>query len=417
MANEVGKLVENDVAPVADIDQAVQLGGGFPDGPAKIADKTGLETLIDTLEETHEETGADRYAVADGLREAAESGGFYGSDDDAPAEFDNVTVEYPGDMVGHIELDRPHRMNTVSPDLMDDLADAVDLLENDDEVRAILLTGAGDKAFSAGADVQAMASNATPLDAIELSRKGQQTFGKLEELDAGRRRHRRLLSRRRDGTRNVCRPPHRHGALRTRPARARPRPPAGLGRHAPPPRIVGDGRAKEIIFSADRYDADEMAEYGFVNEVVDNDALHERALEMAEDRPPARRSHSAHQARHARRPRRHRRWPRSRITGLRPPHRDRRRDGGRRRVHGRRRAGLRREVIADSRPPSKYVPAVCGDVSGMVCLREPHACGYAPHLASPMGLKWSNGTIAVRSVGVVRPIILAFRAEDQGSNP
>ncbi len=42
-------------------------------------------------------------------------------------------------------------MNTVSPDLMDDLADAVDLLEHDDEVRAILLTGAGDKAFSAGA--------------------------------------------------------------------------------------------------------------------------------------------------------------------------------------------------------------------------------------------------------------------------
>ncbi len=48
-------------------------------------------------------------------------------------------------------------------------------------------------------------------------------------------------------------------------------------------RIVGEGRAKEIIFTGDRYDADEMAEYGFINEVVDNDALHEHALELAKD--------------------------------------------------------------------------------------------------------------------------------------
>ena len=47
--------------------------------------------------------------------------------------------------------------------------------------------------------------------------------------------------------------------------------------------IVGEGRAKEIIFTAERYDAAEMADYGFVNEVVPNDEIDERALELAAD--------------------------------------------------------------------------------------------------------------------------------------
>jgi enoyl-CoA hydratase/3-hydroxyacyl-CoA dehydrogenase len=41
------------------------------------------------------------------------------------------------------------------------------------------------------------------------------------------------------------------------------------------------GRAKEIIFTGDRYEAEEMADFGFVNEVVDNDEFDERAMELA----------------------------------------------------------------------------------------------------------------------------------------
>ena len=47
--------------------------------------------------------------------------------------------------------------------------------------------------------------------------------------------------------------------------------------------IVGEGRAKEIIFTADRFDAETMAKYGFVNEVVSNDELQDRAFELAAD--------------------------------------------------------------------------------------------------------------------------------------
>ncbi|GGN89158.1 MULTISPECIES: 3-hydroxyacyl-CoA dehydrogenase/enoyl-CoA hydratase family protein [Haloarcula] len=280
MANEVGKLVENDVAPVADVDEAVMLGGGFPEGPAKLADKAGLDTLVETLEEVHEA----RYAVSDGLREAAESGGFYGSDDETAAEFENIALEYPGEMVGHIVLDRPHRMNTVSPDLMDELSEAIDLLEDDDEVRSILVTGAGEKAFSAGADVQSMASNATPLEAVELSKQGQETFGKLEQcsmpvvagidgyalgggMELATCADLRVASERSE----LGQPEHNLGLL------------PGWGGTVRLANIVGEGRAKEIIFTAERYDAAEMADYGFVNEVVENDELDDRAFELARD--------------------------------------------------------------------------------------------------------------------------------------
>ena len=284
MANEVGKLVENDVAPVSDIDEAVMLGGGFPDGPAKLADETGLETLVDALETAHEETDAARYELSAGLEAAAEEGGFYDDDEEASADYDSISLSYPAEYVAQIELDRPHRMNTVSPDMMDEIADAVDHLEEDGEVRAILLTGAGDRAFSAGADVQSMASNATPLEAIELSRKGQQTFGKLEScpmpvvagidgyalgggMELATCADMRVASERSE----LGQPEHDLGLL------------PGWGGTQRLSNIVGEGRAKEIIFTAERYDAAEMADYGFVNEVVPNDEIDERALELAAD--------------------------------------------------------------------------------------------------------------------------------------
>ena len=284
MANEVGKLVENDVAPVSDIDEAVMLGGGFPKGPAKLADEIGLESLVETLESGHEETGAVRYELSDGLESAAAEGGFYDSDDEDGADYEVIEVTCPEEYVARVAIDRPHQMNTISPDVMDELADAVDRLSEDDDVRSILLTGAGDRAFSAGADVQAMASNATPLEAIKLSRKGQETFGKLEAcpmpvlaaidgyaLGGGMELAACADMRIATGRSELGQPEHNLGLL------------PGWGGTQRLSNIVGEGRAKEIIFTAERYDAEEMADYGFVNEVVANDELDEQALELAGD--------------------------------------------------------------------------------------------------------------------------------------
>jgi enoyl-CoA hydratase/3-hydroxyacyl-CoA dehydrogenase len=286
-ANEVAGLIQNDVADADAIDEAVMLGAGFPNGPARMADDAGLATLVETLDDLHEETGEERYETVDYLRELAESGGtFHGSDDDEAEEtmeFDTIRVEYEG-RVGQIVLDRPHRMNTISADLLNDLDSAVDALADDDEVRAILVTGEGEKAFSAGADVQSMAAGgADPIAAVELSRKGQETFGKLETCDmlvvAGIDGYclgggmelsmcadLRIASERSQ----LGQPEHNLGLL------------PGWGGTQRLPNIVGEGRAKEIIYTADRYSAEEMADYGFVNEVVGNDELQAEAMAMAQ---------------------------------------------------------------------------------------------------------------------------------------
>ena len=82
MANEVAKLVGNDVAPAGDIDEAVMLGAGFPEGPAKLADNKGLDSLYETLSDVYEETGAARYEPAPALEELAGEG-FYETADES----------------------------------------------------------------------------------------------------------------------------------------------------------------------------------------------------------------------------------------------------------------------------------------------------------------------------------------------
>jgi enoyl-CoA hydratase/3-hydroxyacyl-CoA dehydrogenase len=284
MANEAGKLIEKDVAPVESIDQAVKLGGGFPDGPAKMADGAGLDSLIETLEAAHEETGHGRYEVSDGLRNAAEAGGFYGGDDgDDEVDFEAIEIEYPGENVGEIVLDRPHQMNTVSPELIDEFDAALDVFEEDDDVRAVLITGAGDRAFCAGADAVGMASSANPIDAIELANKGQETWGRLEEIPMpvvagidgytlGGGMELATCADIRVATERSTfgQPEHNLGIL------------PGWGGTQRLKHLIGESRAKEIIFTCDHYDAEEMAEYGFINEVVGNDELREEALALAE---------------------------------------------------------------------------------------------------------------------------------------
>ncbi|TKX59428.1 3-hydroxyacyl-CoA dehydrogenase [Halorubrum sp. SS7] len=288
MANETAGLIGDDVADADDIDEAVKLGAGFPDGPAKLADEEGLDALVETLDALAAETGEARYEATDYLREAAEEGGFRGDGGGDAADgpdYEVLNVEVDAESrVGHVEIDRPHRMNTISGEVLNELADAVERLDDDDEVRAILLSGAGDRAFSAGADVQSMAAGgADPIHAVELSRQGQQTFGKLESSDKpviaaidgyclgggmelATAADMRIASERSE----LGQPELDLGLL------------PGWGGTQRLARIVGEGRAKEIILTADRYDAETMAEYDFVNEVVPDDELGERARELAE---------------------------------------------------------------------------------------------------------------------------------------
>ncbi len=286
MANEAAKLIGNDVAPPASIDEATQLGAGFPDGPVKMVDDYGLDQLVETLEEAAEATGHERYEPADYLEKRAAEGGFYDQDDDEDGvDFETIRLEYPVEYVGHLVIDRPHRMNTISDELLAELSTAIDRLEDDDEVRAILVTGEGEKAFSAGADVQSMAgSGADPIEGQELSRAGQQTFGKLEACDlpvvagidgyclGGGMELATCADLRVASERSEFGQPELNLGLIP-----------GWGGTQRLANVIGEGRAKEIILTAERYDAETMEDYGFVNDVVENAELEDRALELAAD--------------------------------------------------------------------------------------------------------------------------------------
>ena len=287
MANEVGELVEAGVSTPADIDEAVTLGAGFPTGPASLADDHGLGRLIAVLEGRQEETGHPRYQVSDGLREAATDGGFRPRPQaDEAAEFDAIELSTPAASpgVGHIELAREARLNTISTALLSELEQAIDSLEADEDVRVVLITGKGDRAFSAGADVTSMAASADPLSAIELSREGQRIFGRLETtsmvtiagvdgyalgggMELAMCCDLRLASERSE----LGQPELTLGLL------------PGWGGTQRLRRIVGEGRAKEIILTADRYDAETMFEYGFINEVVPTERFQERLFEYARE--------------------------------------------------------------------------------------------------------------------------------------
>ena len=285
MANEVAGLVQNDVADVAAIDRAMQLGAGFPDGPAKMADSQGLEPLVSILDERFEATDEPRYDAVDQLRTlAAENESFHSgeaSDEDVQT-FETLEIDREGS-VARLVIDRPHQMNTVSAELLAELSTAIDQLDADSEVRCILVTGAGDRAFCAGADVSNMASDADPLEAVELARTGQQTFGKLEACDTpvvaaingyclgggmelATVADLRIASERAE----FGQPEHNLGLL------------PGWGGTQRLSHLLGESRAKEIIFTGDRYDAATMADYGFLTEVVDADEFESAAMELAE---------------------------------------------------------------------------------------------------------------------------------------
>lgn len=71
----------------------------------------------------------------------------------------------PMGRVAHLALNRPDRLNAMNSELMDALTDRLESLSTDGDLRALVLTGAGDRAFIGGADIQEMAGFTDPAEA------------------------------------------------------------------------------------------------------------------------------------------------------------------------------------------------------------------------------------------------------------
>jgi enoyl-CoA hydratase/carnithine racemase len=80
-----------------------------------------------------------------------------------------------------IILNRPHRLNAIDSPLLVEFNLALDNAEEDDNVHCIVITAEGEKAFSSGADINAL-STLTSQEAERFSKLGQKTFGKMERM-------------------------------------------------------------------------------------------------------------------------------------------------------------------------------------------------------------------------------------------
>jgi enoyl-CoA hydratase len=94
--------------------------------------------------------------------------------------YEHILIDV-SDGVAVITLNRPKVLNALNAALLTDLDSALDTLAIDDTVRALIVTGAGEKAFAAGADIQELAG-LSGVDGQALALHGQKIFGKLEML-------------------------------------------------------------------------------------------------------------------------------------------------------------------------------------------------------------------------------------------
>src|SRR5262245_37793886 len=95
-------------------------------------------------------------------------------------KLDNVLYEKKG-AIAYVTLNRPKVLNALNARTWEDLRTAFEAAQDDNEVRGVILTGAGDKAFIAGADINELA-HLTSVEGEESSSHGQAVLNLVENL-------------------------------------------------------------------------------------------------------------------------------------------------------------------------------------------------------------------------------------------
>jgi enoyl-CoA hydratase/carnithine racemase len=172
------------------------------------------------------------------------------------------------DSIAYVTVNRPKVLNALNPPTWKDLRTAFEDARDDTAVHGVILTGAGDKAFIAGADIAELA-HATAIDAEQSSRFGQEVLDLIENL--GKPVVAAINGFALGGgceTAMACtiRIAVEHAKL------GQPEVKLGLipggGGTQRLPRLVGKGRALQLILSGGMISAQEAYRIGLVNEVV-----------------------------------------------------------------------------------------------------------------------------------------------------
>lgn len=287
MINEAAQLVGMGVASPAEIDEAMRLGTAFPKGPLATADDLGVDRVVQALRD------AKRAKVSKVLEDMVSQGqlgvksgkGFY---DHVPSKegpaFETILVSTDVERrVATVTINRPDRLNTLSPQVFDELDRALQDLAKDDNVRCVVLTGAGERSFSAGADLTAFSDISKAFKVWQFSRRAEEVMNRLANfpkptvaalngyaygggLEMALACDFRIAARRaKVGQTEI--------SLALVP---------GAGGSQRLVRTVGIAKAKELVMFGSRLTADEAAGIGLLTKVVDNEAFESEAREFAE---------------------------------------------------------------------------------------------------------------------------------------
>jgi enoyl-CoA hydratase/carnithine racemase len=196
-----------------------------------------------------------------------------------------------------ITLNRPHKLNAINATMLQKLSETLDTIEKDTNVRCVIITGEGEKAFSAGADIKEL-QKLTQETATELSRKGQQVFSQVETLSkpvvaaingyalgGGLVLALACDFRLASIDAELGSPEIKLGII-----------PAWGGTQRLP-RIVGIAKAKRLIMLGDRVKAEEALKMGLVDKVVPPNKLEAEAEALAQrlcEHPPAALKYAKH---------------------------------------------------------------------------------------------------------------------------
>jgi enoyl-CoA hydratase len=194
--------------------------------------------------------------------------------------YENVTVGRE-EGLGFVTINRPKALNALNSATLKELSAAFDEMAQAPDVKVVILAGGGDRAFVAGADISEMV-NYAPIDAEGFAALGQSVMFKIERLPkpviaamhgfalgGGCELAMACDIRIATDKLKIGQPEVKLGVL------------PGFGGTQRLARIVGPGKAKEIIFSGDVYDATEALRIGLVDRVVPFEKLMEETRKLA----------------------------------------------------------------------------------------------------------------------------------------
>jgi len=197
-------------------------------------------------------------------------------------KYNTLIIEQKG-QAQWITINRPTQLNALNKETISELSHAIQNAEHDVQVRVIVLTGSGEKAFVAGADIKEFADFSIQ-QGKELAQQGQQIlFDKIENLsipviaaingfalggglELAMAAHIRIAST----NAKLGLPEVSLGVI------------PGYGGTQRLAQLIGRGKANELVFTASMMSATEALQWGLVNHVVEQTQLHEFTSELTQ---------------------------------------------------------------------------------------------------------------------------------------